>query len=112
MNKIILNKENEILRTADDCTYAHIVQNGVETYWEACTEEIARQDYTDRGFSDTEYKDGGILFPTEKLIMPFGCGAHMIVDAEIPEGINVLEYKYIDGEFVINAKARANNIKQ
>ena len=112
MNKIILNKENEILRAAEDCTYAHIVQNDMNTYWEPCTEEIAREDYANRTFSETEYKDGGILFPMEKLVMPFGCGADRIVEAEIPEGINVQEYKYIDGEFVINAKARANNIKQ
>lgn len=110
--KLILNIKNEIIAVTNVANYAHIAGVGTEAHWEACDEQVARDDYANKGFDGEVVKDGGIILTTQNMIMPFASGAHMIVEAEIPEGINVLEYKYIDGEFVINAKVRANNIKQ
>ena len=75
---------------------------GNTTHWAECSEKIAREDYANRKITSEEIIDGGILAPEEKVIIPFNMGANKIVDAEIPEGIKASEYKYIDGEFVIN----------
>ena len=112
MNKLILNKDNVILQITDNAEYVHVVGTGADAHWETCEEEVARHDYENRISNEEQIIDGGIKLTTAKIVMPFTSGAHMIVEAEIPEGINALEYKYIDGKFVINAKVRANNIKQ
>lgn len=110
--KLILDNNNAIIKVTTNAVYAHVEGTGNTTHWAECSEENARKDYENRKITSEEIIDGGILAPEEKVIIPFNAGANKIVEAEIPEGINVLEYKYIDGEFVINAKVRANNIKQ
>lgn len=111
--KLILNEENEIMIAADEAEYAHVIGQGEDAHWESCPEEIAREDYENRNFEDeNNIKDGGIILPSKQMIIPFVSGAREIVDADVPEDLNVLEYKYIDGEFILNTRVRESNIKQ
>ena len=110
MNKIVLNAENEIVKISTEGGYAHIVGTGDNTHWELCTEETARNDYNNRSIESGAFKDGGILFPKENMVMSFNCGVESILEVEVPEGIVPREYKYIDGEFVINVPVRKEAI--
>ena len=110
--KLILTEENEIMIAADEAEYAHITGQGEDAHWEPCPEEIAREDYENQNFEDENIKDGGIILPSKQMIIPFASGAKQIVDADIPEDLNILEYKYINEEFVLNTRVRENNIKQ
>ena len=110
MNKIVLNAENEIVKITTEGGYGHIVGTGDNTHWEACSEEVARNDYKNRATESGAFKDGGIFFPEENMVMPFNCGVESIIEVEVPEGVKPREYKYIDGEFVINVPVRKEAI--
>ena len=110
MGKITLNEQGEILKISTEGGYGHIVGTGDDTHWELCSEEIARNDYKNRSTEPNAFKDGGIFFPEEDMVMPFNCGVDSILEVEIPEGIKPREYKYIDGKFVINVPVRKKAI--
>ena len=110
MSKIVLDSEKVILKISEEGTYAHIVGTGNDTHWEGCTEEVARNDYENRSSQSGALKDGGIYFPNENMVMPFNCGVDSIIEVEIPEGVKEREYKYIDGQFIINVPVRKENI--
>lgn len=110
MSKIVLDADKVILKIAEEGTYAHIVGTGDATHWEGCSEEVARNDYANRSSQSGALKDGGIYFPNENMVMPFNCGADSIIEVELPEGVKAREYKYIDGEFVINVPVRREAI--
>lgn len=110
MSKIVLDADKVILKISEEGTYAHIVGTGDATHWEACTEEVARNDYANRSSQSGALKDGGIYFPNENMVMPFNCGADSIVEVELPEGVKEREYKYIDGQFIINVPVRKEAI--
>ena len=110
MSKIVLNSENVILKISEEGTYAHIVGTGNDTHWEGCTEEVARNDYENRSSQSGAFKDGGIYFPNENMVMPFNCGVDSIIEVEVPEEVKEREYKYINGEFIINIPVRKENI--
>lgn len=112
MAKIVLDKENSIIKVATEGGYGHIVGIGDNARWELCSEEIARTDYENKVCTEDELRDGGIYFPKEDSVMPFDCGAEKIIEVEIPAEIqNPKDYKYINGEFVINNEIRINSIK-
>ena len=112
MSKIVINENSEILYISEEGTYAHIVGIGEEMHWEACSEEIARNDHENCTCDETKIIDGGIYFPSINMIMPFGCGASQLIDVEVPEGILAREYKYENGEFIINTPVRIARIKK
>lgn len=112
MSKIVLNKENVILKIAEEGDYAHIVGLGEEAHWECCTKDIALADYENRCATEEKLLDGGIFFPEMNMVMPFSCGANEILEVEVPEGIKAQEYKYENGAFLINAPVRIKNIKK
>lgn len=112
MSKIIINNNSEILKISEECSYAHIVGTGADMHWEACTEDVARHDYEHRICEENHMIDGGIYFPSSNMIMPFGCGASQIIDVEVPEGVIAREYKYENGEFIINTPVRIKRIKK
>lgn len=109
--KLILDNNNAIIKVTTNAVYAHVEGTGSTTHWAECSEEIAREDYANRKVTPEEIIDGGILAPEEKVIIPFNMGANKIVEAEIPEGIVASEYKYVDGEFIVNAPIRIRVIK-
>lgn len=111
MSKIILNNENVILKISNEGTYAHVVGTGKECHWEECSETIARQDYVNRKIADNEIIDGGILFPESKMVMSFSTGANQIIEIDVPEHVVAQEYKYENGEFIINTPVRIAKIK-
>ena len=110
MSKIVLDADKVILKISNEGTYAHIVGTGNDTHWEGCTEEVARNDYKNRNSQSGLLKDGGIYFPNENMVMPFNCGVDSIIEVEVPEEVKEGEYKYIDGQFIINVPARKENI--
>ena len=110
MSKIILNEENEIVKIAEEGGYAHIAGTGDDTHWELCSEKVARADYANKSANDGVLRDGGIFFPKENMVMPFACGVTSILEVDVPEGVVEREYKYIDGEFVINVPVRKRAI--
>ena len=111
MSKLVLNSENEIIKIAEEGTYAHIVGTGDDTHWEACSEEVAREDYANRNIESGALRDAGIFFPGENMVMPFNCGVDRLVeDVTVPEDIKAREYKYVDGEFVVNVPVRKAGI--
>ena len=106
----LCSEKGEILKISEEGGYGHIVGSGDDTHWELCSEEVARSDYKNRSMEVGAFKDGGIFFPEENMVMPFNCGVDSILDVEIPEGIKAGEYKYIDGKFVINVPVRKKAI--
>lgn len=110
MTKIIIDADNVILKIAEDCDYAHITGTGANAHWEACSEEEARKDYNNKQATQDYVVDGGIIVSSENMIMPFDCGAHNIIETEVPDYIKPFEYKYDNGEFIINTKIRKQNI--
>jgi hypothetical protein len=112
MNKIVLNKEKVVLMISTEGGYAHVVGVKEDAHWELCSEQIARNDYENRKATVEQIIDGGIFFPETNLVMSFSCGADSIIEVEnVPSNIVAYEYKYIDGEFVVNTPVRIKNIK-
>ena len=111
MKKVVISIYDEVMKITTEGGYAHTVGTIDNASWELCSEEIARNDYENRGVVDGQLKNGGVYFPSENFVMPFGCGvAKIIDDVEVPDIVKPMEYKYIDGEFVINAPVRRRNI--
>lgn len=111
MSKLILNNENVILNITETCEYAHVVGEGKKTHWEQCSEEIAREDYKNRQVLDYKIIDGGIIIPKGNMIIPFATGADRIVEVEVPDYVKAQEYKYENGQFIINTPIRIQKIK-